>query len=84
MGRIFQPKLKNVPDEEAAESSCDALDTFLKNIGMWLNLKDLGANMEDVSDIADNSRVLPDYKNNPRIANRDEIYQMLIRSYDRK
>lgn len=84
MGRIFQPRLKYVPDEEAAASSCDALDTFLKKIGMWLNLKDLGANMEDVSDIADNSRVLPDYKNNPRIANRDEIYQMLMRSYDRK
>jgi len=84
MGRIFQPKLKNIPDDEAAVRSCEELDEFLKKIGMWLNLKDLGANMDDISDIADNSRVLPDYKNNPRIANRDEIYQMLIRSYDRK
>jgi alcohol dehydrogenase class IV len=84
MGRIFQPDLKNVPDEEAAARSCEALDAFLKKIGMWLSLKGLGATMEDVSAIADNSRVLPDYKNNPRIASRDEIYEMLVKSYDRK
>jgi len=84
MGRIFEPDLQNVPDEEAAACSCEALDAFLKKIGMWLSLKGLGATMEDVSEIADNSRVLPDYKNNPRIADRDEIYQMLVRSYDRE
>jgi len=84
MGRIFQPDLKNVPDEEAAARSCEALDAFLKKIGIWLSLKGLGATMEDVSAIADNSRVLPDYKNNPRIADREEIYEILVKSYDRK
>lgn len=84
MGRIFQPDLRNVPDEEAAVRSCEALDAFLKKIGMWLSLKGLGAAMEDVSAIADNSRVLPDYKNNPRIADRDEIYEILVRSYERE
>jgi len=33
--------------------------------------------------IADHSRDLPDYKNNPRIADREEIYGMLLRSYRR-
>jgi len=84
MGRIFQPDLMNIPDEEAAARSCEALDTFLKKIGMWLSLKGLGATMEDISAIADNSRVLPDYKNNPRIADREEIYEILSKSYDRK
>jgi len=84
MGRIFQPSLKNISDEEAAVRSCEALDEYLKKIGMWLSLKGLGATMEDVSAIADNSRVLPDYKNNPRIADRDEIYQVLVRSYERE
>jgi alcohol dehydrogenase class IV len=83
VGRIFDPSLKNLSDEEAAGSACDAIDAFLQRIGMWLNLKDLGATLEDVNAIADNSRVLPDYKNNPRIADRDEIYTMLIRSYSR-
>jgi alcohol dehydrogenase class IV len=84
MGRIFQPDLKIVPEEEAAARSCEVLDAFLKQIGMWLSLKGLGATMGDVSAIADNSRVLPDYKNNPRIADREEIYEILVKSYDRK
>jgi len=84
VGRIFNPALKNVPDEQAAAQACEALDTFLHEIGMWLSLKNLGATREDVSAIADNSRVLPDYKNNPRIANRDEIYTMLGNSFIRE
>lgn len=83
MGRIFNPSMMKVNDEEAAEGSCEALDAFLKRIGMWLSLRGLGANMDDVADIADNSRVLPDYKNNPRIADRDEIYGILVKSYER-
>lgn len=83
VGRVFDPALKTVSDEVAAEKACEILDAFLKKIGMWLNLKDLGATMEDIVAIADNSRVLPDYKNNPRIASRDEIYDILIKSYER-
>jgi alcohol dehydrogenase class IV len=84
IGRIFDPALKHVSDEQAAAGACEALDAFLQKIGMWLSLKGLGARIEDVSAIADNSRVLPDYKNNPRIANRDEIYEMLVKSYSRE
>lgn len=83
VGRIFNPRLKDVPDKIAAEQSCEAIDTFLKEIGMWLSLKGLGVTLDDVTEIADHSRVLPDYKNNPRIASRDEIYSMLRSSYDR-
>lgn len=83
VGRIFDPGLKGVSDEQAARGACEAIDEFLQEIGMWLNLKELGASMEDVAAIADNSRVLPDYKNNPRIASREEIYDMLVKSYER-
>ncbi len=41
MGRIFDLKLKNLPDEEAAAGSCQVLDAFQKKIGMWLSLKSL-------------------------------------------
>jgi alcohol dehydrogenase class IV len=84
VGRIFDPGLRAVPDQAAAEGACQALDAFLKKIGMWLSLKELGATPADVTNIADHSRVLPDYKNNPRIASRDEIYAMLVKSYERK
>jgi alcohol dehydrogenase class IV len=75
--------LQDDSDEQAAAKACEALDKFLQKIGMWLSLKNLGVTMEEVSLIADNSRVLPDYKNNPRIASRDEIFEMLQRSFTR-
>jgi alcohol dehydrogenase class IV len=59
------------------------MDALLQSIGMWLSLEGLGVTEEDVVAIADNSRVLPDYKNNPRIADRDEIYEMLSSAYRR-
>jgi alcohol dehydrogenase class IV len=84
MGRIFAPDLEDKPDHVAAEKSCEVLDKFLKKIGMWLSLEGLGVSKEEVVLIADHSQVLPDYKNNPRIAARDEIYEMLMNSYQRK
>jgi alcohol dehydrogenase class IV len=83
MGRIFDPSLKAVADEVAAERSCEAVDSFLKQIDLWLSLEGLGVTEADVVTIADNSRVLPDYKNNPRIASRDEIYDLLRAAYRR-
>ncbi len=83
MGRIFNPDLMEISDGVAAKQACEELDCFLKEIGMWLNLKGLQVTMKDVAAIADNSRVLPDYKNNPRIANRDDVFEMLIKSYER-
>ncbi|MBA7705706.1 hypothetical protein ES703_114542 [subsurface metagenome] len=50
---------------------------------MWLSFEKLNVSEGELVSIADNSRVLPDYKNNPRIAGRDDIYEMLKRSYSR-
>jgi alcohol dehydrogenase class IV len=83
LGRIMKPELKGASDEAAAEGSCLAVDEFLQQIGMWLSLERLGVTWEEVGAIADHSRVLPDYKNNPRLADRDEIYEILKRSYHR-
>lgn len=84
VGRIFNPELASVSDMEAAEQSCVEIDQFLKKINLWLSLKGLGVTQDDVVAIADNSRVLPDYQNNPRIASRDEIFDMLEHSYERE
>ena len=83
MGRLFAPELNNVPDKEAAARSCEVLDEFLKRIGMWLSFEGLGVSEQEIVQIADHSQVLPDYKNNPRVATRDEIYEMLERSRQR-
>jgi len=83
MGRILDQSLENQSEEVAAELSCAALDAFLKEIGMWTSLETLGIGQEEVGLIADKSQMLPDYKNNPRVATRDEIYEMLRASYRR-
>jgi alcohol dehydrogenase class IV len=83
VGRIFNPDLEGVSDSAAAEQACAALDDFLKTIGMWLSLKGLGVPESDISLIADHSQDLPDYQNNPRIATRDEICEILMKSYSR-
>jgi len=83
VGGVLNPALTGIPVEEAAARSCEEIDRFLKNMGMWLSLKGLGLTHEDVEAVAENSRVLPDYKNNPRIASRDEILTMLSASFNR-
>ncbi|MCJ7586217.1 MAG: iron-containing alcohol dehydrogenase [Anaerolineales bacterium] len=83
VGRILNPQLINQSIEDAAAQSCEEIDRFIKSIGMWLSLDGLGMTREDIVAIADNSRVLPDYKNNPRIASRDEIFAMLSASFVR-
>jgi alcohol dehydrogenase class IV len=84
MGRIFDSDLESEPNAVAAERSCEVLDKFLKKIGMWLSLESLGVTEEEVVLIADHSQVLPDYKNNPRVATRNEIFEMLMNSYQRE
>lgn len=83
VGRIFNPTLEREPDEVAAKQACQEIDEFLKRIGMWLDLEGLKVTEEEVVLIADHSQVLPDYKNNPRIATREEIHEMLKKSFRR-
>jgi alcohol dehydrogenase class IV len=83
VGRIFNPDLAKASDQVAAEKLCEALDAFLKQIGMWLSLEGLGVPESDLKLIADHSQDLPDYKNNPWLATRDEIYEILVKSYQR-
>jgi len=83
VGRILNPELIEAPEDVAADCACEEIDRFLRRIGMWLSLEGLGVSREDVVAIADNSRVLPDYKNNPRIASRDEIFDLLEQGYRR-
>ncbi|MBA7586289.1 1,3-propanediol dehydrogenase [subsurface metagenome] len=83
VGRILNPYLENESEGIAAERSCEEVDQLLKKIGMWLSLEGLGVSEDDIVTIADNSQVLPDYKSNPRIASRDEIYKILTKSFRR-
>lgn len=83
VGRIFNPDLSCESDEIAAEKSCLAIDDFLKKIGLWIGFKDVNVSEQDIREIADCGQVLGDYKNNPRIASIDEMYELLMNCYER-
>ncbi len=83
VGKIFNPALNEESDETSAEKSCEAIDEFLKKIGLWFGFKDLNVTKDDIRAIADCGQVLGDYKNNPRIATIDEMYDILMRCYER-
>lgn len=83
MGRIFDPSLNTVSDEEAAKSSCRALDDFLKKIGLWISFKDLGVSEDSIRQIADCGQVLGDYSINPRVATIPEMYSLLMACRER-
>jgi len=78
VARIFDPALQGKPDEEAAEACCGLIDSFLKEIGLWIGLSDLGVTDEDIREIADCGQVLGDYQNNPRVATIEEMYELLM------
>ncbi len=81
MGRILNPQLNNIPDEEAAEKSCEEIDAFLKKIGMWMSLQEKGMPEEEIPELARASMVLPDYQNNPRVATETEMLEIVKQSY---
>lgn len=83
IARLLDAKLDGKPDEIAAEASCDAMDRFLRDIGMSFTLKGLEVPEEELPAIADDSVKLPDYTVNPRVPDRDTIFDMLTSAYDR-
>lgn len=83
VGRIFNPNLRDATDEEAAEACCLEIDRLLQDIGMWLNFRQFGVDMNTIRKIADRSHDLPDYKANPVIADIEEIYRELKDGYER-
>ena len=83
VGRILDPSLADEPDESAAKASCAAIDAFLKEIGLWLCFECLKFPKAELPELAKASMVLPDYKNNPRVATEAEILSILEESYQR-
>jgi alcohol dehydrogenase class IV len=83
IGRLFNPELDSANDEQAAEQCCVEIDNFLKKIGMWICFRDFGVTAQEIREIADVGQVLSDYKNNPRIATIEEMFEILKNSYQR-
>jgi len=83
IGRMFNPKLKDESDELAAEKACDEMVKFLKEIGMYLSLKDKGASEDIIDQIAKDNFELPDYTNHPMEVDLEMTIDLLKKSYSR-
>lgn len=81
VGRILNSGLETADDETAAEASCQEIDKFLKKIGRWQGLQDVGVPENELDQLAHASMVLPDYENNPRITTYEEMRTLLLNSY---
>ena len=83
VARIFNGALESESDETAAEKSCEEMDKFLKEIGMWLTLEGLKVPENELPQLAKQCLVLPDYKSNPRIATLEDVTELLKLSFRR-
>jgi len=81
IGRIFNPILYDVSEEEAAEKSCSAIDDFIQKIGMTMTLRDGNVPEDEIHTLAKQSMVLPDYKGNPRVSTEDEMLELIRQAY---
>lgn len=82
LARLFDKSLLKVSDSIAAEKACDLVINFLKDIKMYSSLKDLKIPETELEEIAIKSMELPDYTNNPRVADIEEIKTILKNSYN--
>lgn len=82
IGRIFNSNLCNVSDEEAAEKSCEEIEKFIREIGLWKNLNEVNMLENEIEALSKQSMVLPDYKSNPRVATPEEMLELVKQAYD--
>lgn len=80
VGRIFNPDIKDLPIKDAAAKSCNLIEDFIQKIGMSLCFEDLKIPKEELKSLAEDSLVLPDYKNHPRVVDLDAVYDLLKKS----
>lgn len=83
IGRIFNPTLESESDDSAAEKSCEEMDKFLKEIGMYFGLSDFGVKEDELDELAKQCMVLPDYKANPKVADLNDMKEILSSAMNR-
>ena len=83
VGRILNPELAGAANEDAARLCCMEIDLLLQRLDLWISLEGLGVPTAEFDALAEQSLTLPDYRNNPRVATKDEIRAMLDESWRR-
>jgi alcohol dehydrogenase class IV len=77
LGRILDTLLHQADDEMAAQASLELFEKFLARIDLDYSLKQLGVPEEELSALAKQSMVLPDYTKNPKIPTDAEMLSII-------
>lgn len=81
LSKIMNPGLKDFSDNKAASRAEEEVIKFLNKINLVKKLKDINMPAEEIDRLAKQCMVLPDYKNNPRIASIEEMKKLVKDSY---
>ncbi len=81
MACALNPNLESASDAEAADKAYEEIVKFLKSIGLYKSLKDVGMPVEEIEALAKQSMVLPDYQGNPRVATYEEMVELVTEVY---
>lgn len=81
LARIINPELVLQSDEYAAEHAAEEIEKFLKLIGISNRLSNVGIPEAEIELLAKQCMILPDYKNNPRIATIDDMVELIKQSF---
>jgi len=84
VARIFNPDMKNESDEIAAEQACNEIDNFLKEIGLWSSLEEKNVPENILESVAKDTLKLRNYTLHPKVANYEDAYDLIKRSYRRE
>lgn len=77
VGKLFNPALSG-EGEEVVLGAVEAIEGFIREIGMWLTLEDLGVTEEKLGPILEDCMAFPDVRANPRVPDRDETRELYL------
>jgi len=83
VGRLFNSELEKVSNEVAAEKCCDEIESFLKDIGLWISLEDKAVSKDIFDAIINDTLKLRNYTLHPKLANFDDISYLIEKSYEK-
>lgn len=81
VSRTFNNSLNGAKNEESASIAEQQIIGFLKEINLYQKLKEVNMPENEIEALAKQSMVLPDYKNNPKVASYEEMVQLVRDSY---
>lgn len=81
LARLLDPALEREDTQSAAAACAVLMEKFLAAVNLDLKLKDFGMPENEIEALADQCMVLPDYENNPRVATKDEMIELVREIY---